>query len=374
MLILFELIVLLSCVNCLSFTGDYTSNLRTNDSLCLNPPPLCTCNDDVYSCSLVNSQDKAVIKIYYNNEWIVFQCLNLSSFETAPDLTNYINITDIRISKCMLSNRNTLIKLTSKISKQVKDLSMSFTVKEKLTLNKTAFEGFSKLQHLKIQFNSFRSMQISNDVFEHLVNLKKLTLVSVQTPNGLFDPLKHLQILSIKSNQMKLEIDIFKNQRNLIELNFYCEMNCSMDPFIFANITNLEDLEIIGNFSMNPENVLKNNEKLKSFKLSFSFQRHQFTQKLLAQKNHLRYVDFNHNNLETLPIDIFKNLSNIDKIILSSNQLITLSNDLFMDQTMLSELDLGYNNLTELHDGLFETTKNIKILILTSNLLTNISR
>ena len=376
MLLSLGLVVLWTSVNCLINYADYLLKAEMNRKLCLNPPPPCTCIDRVYSCPLGNSQDEAVIKLNFDNDFIYFECLNVSSFETFPDLTKNINVTGIGISNCLLSINKTLNELTSKMSKQVKNITIDILEKEKLTLNKNLFEGFSMLENLIIKFVLYQpTMSISTNVFEKLINLKTLVLWCIQTPNDLFDPLEYLQVLSIHSKQIKLENGIFKNQRNLIDLNLDCrKYDCTLDPLIFANLTNLEKLNIKGNFSIHwSENVLKNNEKLKSIQLTnvFSFQ---FTQTLLTQNKDLKYVNFNHNQLESLPEHFFKNLSNIDKIILSSNQLTSLSRDLFVDQTMLSELDLGYNNLTELDDGLFKTTKNMKTLILTSNLLTKVSR
>ena len=275
------------------------------------------------------------------------------------------------IHNCKIPKNETLYELTSKISKNVKHLAIEYLKLEEgeLTFNNYSFEGLSKLETLKI--SGIDSVE-SSDVFESLVNLKKLILYEVPTPEGIFDTMNQLEFLSIRTNTLILPAGIFKNQRKLIELRLFCGRESSLDPLIFANLPNLEKLTIEKNCLISwPENIFKNNQKLKFLELQKT--KILILEKLLAPMT-LRIVSFRNCEILKLSEDLFQNSSNIEELDLSTNKLILLPKDIFVDQIMLRVLDLSINGIMELSDGLFDTTLNMRRLRLTANKLTIISR
>lgn len=115
---------------------------------------------------------------------------------------------------------------------------------------------------MEIVLHDKNKPNITENVFENLVNFKRLVLRDVPIPNGIFDTLTKLQKLTIHSETYKELIGSdFKNQRNLVYLFIHCEIKCLVDPFIFEYLSNLEKLHLIS-FRI-PRKVLANMLKLK---------------------------------------------------------------------------------------------------------------
>lgn len=355
-----------------------------NDKFCKYPPVLCNCTKDhgsvdpFYTLSCSNDHSaKALIKIKQNfDNQVYFACENVISFELIPDLTFYIPSSEIILENCFVPKNEILNQLTSKISNNMTHLELHFThnQNESLEFNKNYFEGFSNLESLSINIrNIITQVIISRNVFENLVNLKVLRLFHVPLQNVIFDVLNNLQNLTIETDMnIELKVSDFKNQINLRKLEMSCENQCSFDPLIIANLSNLVELYIKGDFNQSwPKTVFKHNQKLTRIELRNI---RDVTRKLFAQNVNLRYIVIFDTDLESLPEDIFYNSSNIEEINLTYNQLKELPKYVFVDQTLLSQLDLQHNKLEVLIDGVFDSTENMITLSLSHNMLTSISR
>ena len=306
------------------------------------------------SCSHDDPEDDVVIRVrtdpFLNSSAIT--CVNVSSFKLIPDLTDYFGSYKIDVINCMVPRNESIKQLTTKISKNVKNLEIHFDKKEmNLSFDKNYFEGLSSVERLVFSLDHIKA-NISANVFENLVNLKSLNLYYLPlSGTGIFDTLENLQNLKMISDvDIEFQRSDFKNLRNLVELNITCSDNCSkclLDPFIFENLVNLNRLQIT-NFRT--------------------------PGMMLANMIHLQEVQLSNTDFKELPEDFFKNSTNIERIKLYGHQLETIPKNVFADQSKLFKLDLRNNPLKELTDGTFDTTINLKYLDLRGNRLTSISR
>lgn len=348
------IVCLISLINCCS--GDTINSLKSK-RFCENLPAQCSCIDKryyKYSCTHDESNDKTVFRMVFfqfnsQHDWINFECISVPSFKKLPDFTNYIKDTRIQIVNCIINDK--FYEFTNKISNNVKHLKLFLLMLDERNqnFNEHFFEGLSQLRILDIKIMEYTV--VNANIFENLINLKTLIINNLSTQNGIFDKLNQLTFLTIINKKIELEVGVFNNQTNLVELNLYCYQGFSLDSRLFANLTNLEILKIVGNVLLiSPEELFKHNHKLKSIKLSFEM-----------------------NYPMTQDQSALVNLKSVAKNV-TKNKLKSILKELFVDQIRLEKLDLSYNRLEELSDGLFDTTVNMRTLILGNNLLTNISR
>ena len=377
-------ICLLSVTKCIVYDLD-AEELEKNDKLCLKPPDMCTCVDEskeiqanyVYTCTCDETGETIVLDMNFdNNDWFNIWNIDVPSFKLIPNLTNYIKSTGIKFQSFKLPENELIYELTSKISENVKHLMFRYLgLKEKLSFYrpKHLFDGLSQLESLEIYtiVNEFKNV----DMFENLVNLKKLTLsdVEIRTIIVNFAPLHELQILTIENKKIELEVGALNNQKNLVELNLLCTDESFLYAQMFASLSNLEMLKISGPFMIVwPDSMFSHNPKLKSIKLNF-IRRNQAS-KFLSILINLKGGTQDFINIEDLSEDVFKTLSNLEELILTENMLKSLPTDVFVELIRLELLDLRFNNLRDLNDELFVTTLKMKTLKLSFNKLENISR
>lgn len=369
-------------------------NREKNEILCFkNPPKSCSCSAKLsflqnpryeYICSNGNdSENKALMQLKYFKDSFVVDCINVQTSESFPDLTEYVDATEISLRNCSVSNNRSLYDYTSKISKNIKRLHFDFTGKndEENNFNSNYFEGLSSLE--SFSYDNFRFKQDFRfpleNVFEKLVDLKKLEINNLPTPIGIFDSLKQLQDLNILNSIQKMdsiEFGLFKNQRKLISLaisgtaHFYIERN------VFANLTELQILRLFSNsFNFLPENMLEHNHKLNAFILSNNVRSiERLPRKLFANKWNLKHIELQKNSHKHLPEDLFTNSTYIKKILITENGLKALPKDIFKNQINLYFLDLRSNVFENLTDGLFDSLSSLEVLVLSYNKLSSLSK
>ena len=175
---------------------------------------------------------------------------------------------------------------------------------------------FNDLFHLASLAIGGEFSALSDGIFDHLVRLKALGIVSTQLgslPPGIFDPLLNLQFLVIggidgnelrswPSDQTELN-SLTAEQAPLRSLTAEQAPLNLLPPGIFDNLVHLKRLQIANT------------------------------------------------RLSSLPAGIFDNFTNIPMIFLSNNQLRSLPDSIFDKATMV--LDLSGNQLSSLPDGIF---------------------
>lgn len=275
---------------------------------------------------------------------------------------------------------------------------LTFSSRSDMQMRREQLSGLSFVRSLR--FNGPIS-DLPEDTFYDLVNITALELRSnnVHLPINIFKNLRELEFLELGSNNLSnLAPGIFSNQHKLRRLNLWSNnlRNLTKDSFLGAssvteldlssnNIERLQsnvfdhfrDIENI-NLSHNrfvelPIGLLSATKKLIKFRLMYN----RVDLKTLPSEflSHLPELDdvAIRCNIQFLPEDIFNGSTNIRNMSLQSNQLTTLPTKLFSSQRNMVNLDLSYNQLTELPDNIFNSTKNLLLVRLSHNNLEGIS-
>ena len=358
----------------LSFVESETSALRKKKDFCLKISrlPSCDCSNKTKQvvCKNVNdSESNVIFEINFDDGMKIVHCLHagIPSLEAFPDLTEYINTTQVFLDSCPVTMNGSLYDYTSKISKNMKHLSLNLAGinNEDKDFNTNYFTRITDLISLNLRVHRRIDFRLPlENIFEKLVELENLKIRDLPTPNGIFDSLKQLKSLSIFNHFLKpkaLQYGIFKNQRKLTILRLDGFSVDYFHPQLFASMTELETFILINSrLESLPEYMLKHNHKLETF---------QMTDSIMNISNLLQL-----NNHEHLPEDLFKNLTNISKITITGNQLSSLPKNSFKDQIHLDFLDLERNHLVNLTDGLFDSLTSLRVLILSFNKLSSLSK
>ena len=98
------------------------------------------------------------------------------------------------------------------------------------------------------------------------------------------------------------------------------------------------------------------------------------TGNLVRQAKSLESLSLQHNQISTLPTEVFSGLSNLKELNLVANKLTTIPKEAFSGLSKLETLDLGGNELTELPKEVFSGLSNLKELKLESNKLTELPK
>ena len=262
MLIFYLLIILLSSVSIskindkdIKYIGEELEMEIKNQQLSSRMTEFCnlTYLDNAYSpyrisCSHDDPKDDVEIEVsnveYYDTTSI--KCKNVSSFKLIPDLTDHYGNSKVMLKNCMVPKNKSINQLTNKISRTIKCFTIQINNnKRKLNLDNYYFEGLLSLETLEIDLYRTNTTTLNSNVFEHLGNLRSLVLHNSPLPDSIFDTLTNLQELTIRSvTYNEFNGSNFKNQRNLIQLYIYCDLKCSLDSFVKANLRNLEKLTL----------------------------------------------------------------------------------------------------------------------------------
>lgn len=331
--------------------------------------------------------------------------------------------------------------LPSNMSKQVKDLiimtsSVAYlfphTFEDSPQLNKLiflnngfrsvhsqAFEALTELQELEISGNPWLE-HLFLGTFSKQVNLTKLILNYNRfgtVLNGMFDSLKNLQTLQMRGNilsdlptflflnlhnlhildlsQNKLEVvkketfsglarlevlkinsnlisnislDTFDNVSRLIELNLEGNKISELADDIFSVLTNLRVLNLRGNLLTTFSDKVFGSKASNLLELNLKGNR--LTQlSSLSSLTSLTDLILSSNELADLPEDIFRNITALENLDLSENQLTLLSEVIFHDLSSIKTIHLQKNNLSKVDAKLFEDQMLIQQLYLSDNQL-----
>jgi Leucine-rich repeat (LRR) protein len=164
-----------------------------------------------------------------------------------------------------------------------------------------------------------------------------------------------LRQLNINSNILieSLAPSVFQNLTRLkllgLAFNLLTNLNTQNTSTLFANLTCLTFLDLTSN-------------QLTS---------HDLTADLFS--NQILFLFLSGNQLgPTLPRLVFTQMSHVQFLFLSFNQLIFLDNDVFEGMSNLSVLDLSYNYLSSLNASLFRNLTELNILDLKYNRILNL--
>ncbi len=201
-----------------------------------------------------------------------------------------------------------------------------FSLAESLIINisTSAFANFRQLRSLNLSYNTLNNW--SSNILLGLNQLQTLDL-SNNTFNALsafsFAGVPNLQSLKMSNNPIAyFAADAFSGLGQLQQLDLSSVIAGDLPPNLFASLTQLQSLVIINNpflFSL-PEG-------------------------LLANLSHLQFLDFSGNNLFSLPAGLFTQQGELQLLNLSSNQIIQSPAGVFSGLDQLKILDIRFNPL-----------------------------
>lgn len=256
------------------------------------------------------------------------------------------------------------------------------------------FEKLGNVTRLMLNYNAFKSMppgmfdslkqletlqmrgniisELPPFLFQSLYNLIVLDL-SLNKLKGvnksMFSGLGRLEILKINNNLLSdLTADTFQYVSELRELHLEGNKISELPDDIFFVLTELQVLNLRGNllttfndrvFGFNASNLRELNLKGNKLKELHPLGRLASISNLVLSSN----------QLTRLPEDIFWNLTALEYLDLSENQLTSLPGTLFNGLLLMKTIHLNHNNLSELEPKMFEDQDFIEQLYLSDNQL-----
>ncbi|XP_054625017.1 carboxypeptidase N subunit 2 isoform X2 [Dunckerocampus dactyliophorus] len=235
------------------------------------------------------------------------------------------------------------------------------------------FSTQANLTKLQLNYNRFHT--VLPGMFNSLKRLETLQMkgnVLSELPASLFLHLQNLHTLDLSLNKMQqveretfsglLRLEILKMNNNLIS-------NISSDTF--HHVGQLTELHLEGNkiseladetFSLLPKLKVLN---LRGNCLTI------FSDKVFGSEGtNLTQLDLRVNRLTEL--SSLSTLTSLTDLLLSSNQLSSLPEDIFRNITTLENLDLSENQLISLPEKIFTDLKSIKMIYLHKNQLSRL--
>ncbi|CAF1100365.1 unnamed protein product [Brachionus calyciflorus] len=215
-------------------------------------------------------------------------------------------------------------------------------------LDTRIFKNLRKLRTIILDRNKLKSLDFS------LINLESLDYLSVamnqisEINSETFKGANNLDILKISSNKIQKIYENFTiDFKNLTDLDFSRNNLSFLEPNFFAGLVRLESLLLIecniktidlGSL-VNLQNLVLTSNKISIFNQNLSSLTHlSLNLNLLLDLNYssistpnssLKYLDITSCNLNYIDFNILRNLTNLETIRLSGNQ-ITFDNQSFM--------------------------------------------
>lgn len=264
-----------------------------------------------------------------------------------------------------------------------------------LSIHSQAFQHLTELQELEIS-GSPRLDHLYLGTFSKLSNLTTLLLNYNGVPTvlpGMFDPLKHLETLQIKGNSISdLHPFMFMNLHNLRVLDLSLNKLNHVRRQTFSGLVRLEILRINSN---NLTDIPSDTFYIVCELIQLSLENNKIpalADGIFSTLTKLRVLNLRGNRLTTFSEKVFgfaatnlkelnlrgnrltelsslSGLTSLTDLILSSNELSNLSEDIFRNLKALENLDLSENQLTALPEKIFNDLLMIKTMYLHKNYL-----
>ncbi|XP_055605611.1 leucine-rich repeat transmembrane neuronal protein 3-like [Uranotaenia lowii] len=243
---------------------------------------------------------------------------------------------------------------------------------------------------------------VDKNIFSGMKNLKTLNLSNnkiVTVPVGIFNRLESLELLDLSNNYItrinagsmviiyepyslrkrSLTISLSKNNISIIENNSFMVVKnvdlsdnklIGIGPTAFNNGSELEILTLSGNRQLRNFNFLKPLGTLHTLTMSnMNFTFAGIPLDVFRGQDNLASLDLSHNDIETLPIGIFSDLSSVNYINLRYNRISHVEFGTFSIRKydLIDEIDLSYNELSDLNYLVFVPLKYLRVLLLHGN-------
>ncbi|XP_078683648.1 uncharacterized protein LOC144917446 isoform X1 [Branchiostoma floridae x Branchiostoma belcheri] len=293
------------------------------------------------------------------------------------------------------------------------------------SLSVSALSGIPKLQYLDCSFNS-NIRNIESGIFSGLKDMISVAFDNneISKIDGLFQNHPKLETITLSNNYItnihndtftRLPVlnylDISNNKISVLESGAFVEFdalqylhlaNNFIHEMTLAGLSSLIELDLgdnlLGSF---PTMMADAGKQLQTLTLSnnpieedlhagqFSALRRLSTlnlnnitsvrragtldPKALCGSDALDKISLSHNNISTLPIDVFACTSTLSFLYLSHNELTEVPPGLFTGMKQLYSLDLSYNRLSRLQPKSFDGFEKMTFLDMGGNNFTNVS-
>ena len=236
------------------------------------------------------------------------------------------------------------------------------------------FAGLSALKYLYLQDNSLTSLP--EDLFDGLSSLEEIDLSAnslTSLPHELFDGLSSLHRISLYLNQIAtVPVRLLAGLSNLRSIFLGGNDLTSLPEGLFDGLPNLEILHLNRNQLVSLEEGIF--DGLSSL-TTLSLRNNQLTATLpndvFAELTRLEKLDMDYAVASrigvSLPVGLFRNLSNLEELYLKGNALTSLPEGVFADLSSLRVLNLVDNQLSELPNKAFVGLSSLEWLWLQEN-------
>ncbi|XP_068427362.1 carboxypeptidase N subunit 2 [Clinocottus analis] len=232
------------------------------------------------------------------------------------------------------------------------------------------FDSLKQLETLQMKGNVISHLPTL--LFRNLENLRVLDLSQNKLENvtrETFSGLARLEILRLNSNLVSnLTSDMFHNISQLTELHVESNQISELADDIFCVLTKLEVLNLRGNLLTTFSDKMFGFETTQLRELNLKGNR--LTElSSLSSLTSLTNLILSSNQLSGLPEDIFRNVTALENLDLSENQLTLLPEMIFHDLFSIKSIHLNKNNLSNVGSKLFEDQLLLQQLYLSDNRL-----
>jgi Leucine-rich repeat (LRR) protein len=237
------------------------------------------------------------------------------------------------------------------------------------TLSTNLFEGAGKLQSLSLDSNNI----IGISAFNELDNLKFMNLShnAIKKINfGVFK-LPALNTLNLSNNKIHtIEEDAFLVAQNLTDLDL---SNNKLMKIGSGMLTGLVQLKIFNLKSNQIGEIVKFPNQLKNLQ-NLTLSSNNLTdlnEETFSELSGLEKLDLSYNQLES--IRVVSGLKSLLDLSLEGNKIRNIESGQFQDLTSLKKLNLGNNQINETGNEDFKGLESLNILILSGNPIKKIS-
>ncbi|EEB09958.1 conserved hypothetical protein [Pediculus humanus corporis] len=341
----------------------------------------------------------------YSFQWlsksnVTFLNLKNSYIKLSPNANSVLTGINHSLSHLDISHSN--LKSENDLTILLNDLNINYLVAEDLNLKKIPTGALGKvkytLKYLSLRGSNFGKI-LETDIFSPIFkfppmfNLIELNLMNCQInylERGSFDSLPNLKKLYLGNNNLEnlqdgwsvlkpriTHLDLSGNGLTL-QIPYLKTMATTLN---LTNFTELKFLNLSNGIFLNTKNVIKSiGENLEHLSLR-NADLFKVPRDIFEKLNNLQILDLSFNKnikpLQTLSINLFNNMKNLKKLILTGCRINNLSNQtisgikknpLFENLTVL---DLSYNNVKLIESSLLKSLPKLEILNLSGNGLTS---
>lgn len=255
-------------------------------------------------------------------------------------------------------------------SKQEKLIKLLLNFNKFKTVLPGMFDSLKQLETLQMKGNIISDLPVFLFLNLHKLRILDLSQNTIEEVNReTFAGLAGLEVLKLNNNLIgNLTSDTFHNISQLTELHLEGNKIAELGEGIFSVLTNLQILNLRGNL------LTTFSDKVFGFETSnlkeLNLKGNRLTElSSLSSLTSLTDLILSSNQLSNLPEDILKNVTALENLDLSENQLTSLPDMIFNDLFSIKAIHLHKNNLSKVDAKLFEDQGLIQQLYLSDNQL-----